>query len=98
MDAPMIGHSLLCASEHDGHARLNICGLQKWVHKYPSTVSIWVLSIPTVDSSTCCTGTVRLQLAKRLACRPCDHHRDPVALGTVGGPAALSQSSAIPSK
>ena len=40
MDAPMIGHSLLCASEHDGHARLNICGLQKWGHKYPSMGTI----------------------------------------------------------
>ena len=57
MDAPMIGHSLLCASEHDGHARLNICGLQKWGHKYPSmgidTIDTYVLR--TVD--TYCTST-----------------------------------------
>jgi len=49
MDAPMIGHSLLCASEHDGPARLNICGLQKWGHKYPNKEresSMWGLSIP----------------------------------------------------
>ena len=48
MDAPMIGHSLLCASEHDGPARLNICGLQKWGHKYPNKEresSMWGLSI-----------------------------------------------------
>ena len=49
MDAPMIGHSLLCASEHDGHARLNICGLQKWGHKYPSIDTSMGLSIPTPE-------------------------------------------------
>ena len=47
MDAPMIGHSLLCASEHDGHARLNICGLQKWGHKYPSMGTITIRYVPT---------------------------------------------------
>ena len=58
--------------------------------------------VGTIDTYRYCTIVellyLRLQLGKRLACRPCDHHRDPVALGTVGGPAALSQSSAIPSK
>ena len=84
----MIGHSLLCASEHDGPARLNICGLQKWGHKYPNKEresSMWGLSISIPTVELLYLLGVRLQLAKRLACRPCDHHRDPVALGTVGG-------------